>query len=222
MNATVAKILEQPEAAIVHSELHLALQNESQRRLAFREWLDEDKKAEFINGQIVLHSPVKKKHSRISKMLTRLAGLYAEIKDLGEIMYEKALVALSRNDYEPDMVYYRKAQAEQQTDDQMIFPAPSFIVEILSKSTANKDKGIKKKDYALHGVEEYWIIDPNKKQVHQYLLIGNAQEYMPAYIFTMDDEIESAVITGFKIPVAALFDEKINLQVLKSLLISEK
>lgn len=220
MHATVAKILQNPNAIIIAQELQQAVSNEAIRRHAFREWLDEDKKAEFINGEIVvMHSPVKKRHSRVSKLLTRLAGIYAEMKGIGEIMYEKALVALTRNDYEPDMVFYRKAEADRQTDDQMIFPAPAFVVEILSKSTAKYDKGIKKQDYAAHGVEEYWIIDPIKQQVEQYLLIGNSSEYMPPYVFLYEDDIESTVITGFKIPVAALFDESINLQTLKELMI---
>ncbi|MDZ7877782.1 MAG: Uma2 family endonuclease [Saprospiraceae bacterium] len=219
MHAAVAKILQSPNALTIAQELQQAVTDEAKRRHAFREWLDEDKKAEFINGEVVImHSPVKKRHSRVSKLLTRLAGVYAEIKGIGEIMYEKALIALTRNDYEPDMVFYRKEEADKQTDDQMIFPAPSFVVEILSKSTAKYDKGIKKQDYAAHGIEEYWIIDPVKQQIEQYLLIGNGSEYMPPYVFLYEDNIESAVITGFNIPVAALFDEAINLQTLKQLM----
>ena len=37
----------------------------------------------------------------------------------------------------------------------MIFPARDFVVEILSKSTAKKDKGIKHQDYAAHEIREY-------------------------------------------------------------------
>jgi Uma2 family endonuclease len=66
----------------------------------------------------------------------------------------------------------------------MLFPAPDFVVEILSKGTARKDKGIKKEDYALHGVKEYWIIDPIKQTIEQYLLINLTDtEYFPPYIY---------------------------------------
>ena len=34
-----------------------------------------------------------------------------------------------------------------------------FVVEVLYPSTTGYDRGIKKVDYALHGVAEYWIID---------------------------------------------------------------
>ena len=44
------------------------------------------------------------------------------------------------------------------------------MVEILSKSTEKKDRGVKFNDYESHNVEEYWIIDTNKKVIEQYLL----------------------------------------------------
>jgi hypothetical protein len=55
------------------------------------------------------------------------------------------MIGLTRNDYEPDLVYFSKDKVDVFTDDQMIFPAPNFVVEILSKKTATRDEGIKKK-----------------------------------------------------------------------------
>ena len=34
------------------------LEREKRKRLEFYDWLDEDKKAEFIDGEVVVHSPV--------------------------------------------------------------------------------------------------------------------------------------------------------------------
>jgi Uma2 family endonuclease len=117
------------------------------------------------------------------------------------------------------MAFFKTVHAEQFTDDQMIFPAPDLIVEILSKSTAKHDRTLKKDDYAAHGIPEYWIIDPVKKQVEQYLLVSeSATSYMPPFIHTIVDDIESRIIEGFKIPVAALFDEQANLAALQQLL----
>lgn len=38
--------------------------------------------------------------------------------------------------------------------------APDLVVEILSPSTAHRDRGIKLDLYARHGVPQYWIADP--------------------------------------------------------------
>lgn len=112
--------------------------------MSFREWLDEDKKAdcrpaEFINGEIVMHSPVKRKHWKASTLLSRILGVFTSLNNLGEIAVEKALIALTRNDYEPDICFWLKEKADVFLDDQMIFPAPDFVVEILSKSTTKND-----------------------------------------------------------------------------------
>ena len=62
----------------------------------------------------------------------------------------------------PDICFWSKEKADGFLDDQMIFPAPDFVVEILSKSTTKNDRTIKHQDYAAHGIREYWIIDPNR------------------------------------------------------------
>lgn len=49
-----------------------------------------------------------------------------------------------------------------------IYGAPDFILEILSPSTAQKDKITKTSKYLSTGVREYWIIDPLKKQLIVY------------------------------------------------------
>ncbi len=95
----------------------------------------------------------------------------------------------------------------------MIFPAPDFVVEILSRSTAKNDRTIKHQDYAAHGIREYWIIDPNRQIIDQFILIGNDTEYMPAKTHLISQDIKS-----FVIPVAAVFDEQINKTTLQELM----
>ena len=49
-----------------------------------------------------------------------------------------------------------------------IYGAPDFVVEVLSPSTKRKDGIIKLSKYISAGVREYWIVDPDKKQVVVY------------------------------------------------------
>ena len=44
------------------------------------------------------------------------------------------------------------------------------MVEILSPSTAYRDRGLKLDLYQKAGVSEYWIVDPERKVVQQYVL----------------------------------------------------
>jgi Uma2 family endonuclease len=194
---------------------------EAKRRHEFREWVDETMKAEFINGEIIVHSPVKKKHWQTSDFLSTLLSVYTKLKNLGAIGVEKVMIALTRNDYEPDIVFFKEEKAKKFEKNQMFFPAPDFVVEILSNKTASKDRGIKKQDYAAHGVREYWIIDAEKQQIEQFFLLEETDKvYFEPYLFAIDDEIESKVITGFKIPVRAVFEKDANAETLKSFFVS--
>ncbi|MGG5253357.1 Uma2 family endonuclease [Neobacillus sp. SM06] len=46
--------------------------------------------------------------------------------------------------------------------------APTLVVEVLSPSTAQKDRNEKFKKYQQFEVKEYWIVDPNYKIIEVY------------------------------------------------------
>lgn len=218
MPNTVERILQRPDAVQVAEQLKAALAAETERRTAFRQWVDDSVKAEFINGETIYHSPAKKKHWLTSSLLSRLLSFYVDKQKCGIVGIEKVMISLTRNDYEPDIVFFTKSKADAFKKDQLFFPAPDFVVEILSKRTASKDRGIKKQDYAAHGIREYWIVDPDRERVEQYLIVGDSTTYFEPYIFTIDEEVESQVVTGFRIPVRALFDTEANVQALNTLM----
>ncbi len=213
------KILELPDAPQQVEALMVTINEEKRRRRDFREWVTPDVKAEFINGEVIVHSPVKRQHWKITDLLSRILSVFSGIRKLGSVGTEKVMIALTRNDYEPDLVFFSKEKTMHFYDEQVLFPAPDFVVEILSKKTAAKDKGIKKQDYAANGIQEYWIIDPIKQQIEQYILfIPTDKQYSPAKFFTIDDEIESRAIEGFIIPVRAIFEEETNLITLQKII----
>lgn len=122
------------------------------------------------------------------------------------------MISLSRNDYDPDIVFFGRAKADAFTPDQMHFPAPDLVVEVLSPSTEDRDRGIKFEDYAAHGVGEYWLIDPDTESIEQYSLSGETYELV---MKSRSGEIECAMIDGFTIPVRAVFDDEIHQSTLR-------
>ncbi|NJL76227.1 MAG: Uma2 family endonuclease [Saprospiraceae bacterium] len=217
-SALVQEILKSPDAVLQLGYLQAAMEEETIRRKEFREWITEEIKAEFVNGAIVVHSPVRRQHWQTSDLLSRLLSFYVSLKQLGSVGTEKVMISLSRNDYEPDLVFFSKEKAEQFTDEQVLFPAPDFVVEILSKSTEKLDRTTKKTDYALHGIKEYWIIDTHKQSVEQYLLPSESDTYFPAKVHQYGTTIKSYAVEGFEIPVAAIFDEAANVEALQALM----
>lgn len=212
------QILARPDAVLQLQSLTRALDTEKKRRQDFYLWVTEDVKAEFINGQVIVHSPVRRQHWKVTDLLSRLMSFYASFKRLGTVGTEKVMISLTRNDYEPDLVFFSKEKADTFTEEQVLFPAPDFAVEILSKSTAAMDKGIKKDDYAAHGIREYWIVDPVKQRIDQYILSSASSEYFPAKTHQSSDIIQSVAIPGFEIPVMAIFEESANLEALQTLM----
>lgn len=74
-----------------------------------------------------------------------------------------------------------------------IYGAPDFILEILSKSTRNKDLTIKLKKYFESGVREYWIIDPIKKVLITYDL--EDENYIPM-VHPLEGKVPVAISGG--------------------------
>ena len=196
-----------PDARLLLEKMRKRLLDESKTREAFYEWLSDEVKAEFINGKIVMHSPVKRRHLTVSENLFTLLRVYVVDNNLGIVSAEKALIALTRNDYEPDLCFWGVEKAAYFEPDLMKHPAADFIVEILSKSTEERDRGVKYQDYAAHGVREYWLSDPYEDRVEQYLLLPESPtRYTLRNKYAKSDRIESEVVTGFDIPVVAIFD----------------
>jgi len=215
MNISVNQILEMPNAAILAERLQIALQAEQENRRYFYEIIEEDKKMEFINGEIIFQSPAKLRHTNSIKLLTNLLSNFVIKNDLGFVGSEKMLISLTRNDYEPDICYFEKAKSQNFKSDQMQFPAPDLAVEVLSPSTEKFDRETKFQDYAAHGIREYWIIDPENEFIEQYFL--QAEEY-ELLLKAKDGTIESIVLPEFRIQIRAFFDEKLNLEELKRMI----
>lgn len=210
-DTVLEQLLESPKLNVVFAQLQRIVSEEQARRQHFYATLREDEKSEFINGEVIVQSPVKLRHNLASKYLLMLLAAYVRKHGLGLVGHEKLLIALTRNDYQPDVCFFAADKAGAFQPDQMIFPAPDFVAEVLSPSTAAIDRGVKFEDYAAHGVAEYWIIDPETARIEQYLLEGDA--YVLA--FKADSGVvRSRVVMGFAVPVQAVFDEGDNLAAL--------
>lgn len=84
-----------------------------------------------------------------------------------------------------------------------LYDAPEFVVEILSPKTARLDRDNKRRVYASSGVQEIWIIAPEKQTIEVYLLQENAAE--PAAIHDAAARFTSAFFPGLEFDAARIF-----------------
>ncbi|MBE7531248.1 MAG: Uma2 family endonuclease [Chloroflexi bacterium] len=208
-------ILKSPKLPLYARALQSYLDEEHYKRESFYDWLTEDIKAEFINGEVVVQTPAKKQHTDAVVNLTSLLRTFVDEHDLGFLGSETVLVALTRNDYLPDVAFYGVEKSKNLSPQQVKYPAPDFVAEVLSPGTEHVDRGIKFEDYAAHGVGEYWILDPEKQTVEQYVLRQGGYELL---FKIQEGSLTSTAVTGFTIPVVAIFDAKRKNQVLAQMI----
>lgn len=72
---------------------------------------------------------------------------------------------------------------------------PDIVVEILSPSTAKRDKLSKMVSYAKHGIPEYWIVNHSSCFLEQYLLDRDTRAYSLANVFAEDEVVQSPVLS---------------------------
>ena len=215
MDTLLEAMLDSPDLPKQVEKLNRTLADERARREQFYADMTPEKKMEFINGAVVMHSPVKWRHCEASDLLFQLLAFHVNRRGLGRAVHEKILVTLTRNDYEPDVAFYRQDVVDRFSADQMKFPAPDFVAEVLSPSTETTDRRLKRRDYAAHGIGEYWIVDPEARTVEQLVL--QTDDYHSRGIWRGDEWVESAVVTGFRIPAKAVFEVSANLAALAAL-----
>ena len=88
-NPLVTELLQEPHAYLIIQEIQKILDNEKSRRIAFYNDITEQEKVEFINGEIIVHSPVMKRHNSSTVLLSRLMSIYVDIHQLGFVGIEK-------------------------------------------------------------------------------------------------------------------------------------
>lgn len=103
---------------------------------------------------------------------------------------------------QPDLIYITNANRAIIRDG-YVFGTPDLLVEVLSGSTARKDKTVKLDMYARFGVPEYWIVDPVYRTVDQLELVEG--QYGKLTVKTEDDVLHSQLYPCMSIVLKDVF-----------------
>ena len=77
---------------------------------------------------------------------------------------------------------------------------PIWIAEVLSPSTAARDRGVKLRLYARAGIKEAWLVDPDAETIEVHDL-----ERKRKHVYAAGTQAGSKAIPGFHVDVADLF-----------------
>lgn len=135
---------------------------------AFLGWADEDVRAEWVDGQIIVMSPASSRHQQLADFLTALLRVLAEQRNLGQVFSAPFQMKVEHG-REPDVLFLAEAHRDRLRETYLDGPA-DLVVEIVSPESGPRDRGEKFYEYEAGGVEEYWLIDPIREQVEVYRL----------------------------------------------------
>ena len=177
-------------------------------------WLD-GRRRELYNGFI--HSmlvPVNM-YARISIELNTLIRTYIKKKSKGEcqLLHASFDVRLPKNNETADDQIYDVVHPDicvicdlSKLDDKGCIGAPDLMVEVLSPSSIKHDYKTKFDLYEKFGVREYWIVDPQGKTVHTFLLQANGK-YNKGTIYNCAQKAPVQIFEGLVIDLKKLFEE---------------
>jgi Uma2 family endonuclease len=151
---------------------------------------------ELIRGKISLMCPAPNiNHQSISRNLLVEIGYYLKNKPCKVFdapfdvrLYDRKKSVLANKDIytvvQPDLCVICDAS---KLDIRGCLGAPDWIIEILSKSTAQKDTQTKFQLYQEAGVKEYWLVYPYEATVSQFVLDEETERYQLLAMFSKQD-----------------------------------
>ena len=159
---------------------------------------------QLIEGDLYLMSPAPNRlHQIIVLNIAEMLRTFLRRCPVGEVYVSPIDVYLDDNNVvQPDVVFVSTARRSVLTDDGM-HGAPDLVVEVLSPSTTQLDKTMKRRVYVRTGVKEMWLVDPLLQQIHIY---DFARSPAKAVRLVEDDEtFGSALLPGLTVSAAEVF-----------------
>lgn len=140
---------------------------------------DDGRRHEIIDGDHYMTPAPSTTHQTVSKRLQHQLYTQVELAGLGFVFNAPVDVQLGEYDIvQPDLVVVLKEHSSMITHPK-ISGVPDLVVEILSPSTVEIDRSLKKQIYERAGVGEYWIADPENQRLEQYRLFDGVYHVVP-------------------------------------------
>ena len=159
---------------------------------------------ELIDGALYQMASPARKHQRVVGKLLRLLMNHETVTGHGETYVARFDVQLDdENVFQPDVCWFSPERARDFLKDGGAYGPPNLVVEVISPSSALKDKEKKRRACARHGVEEFWLVDPILEQVQVYRFAENLER--PVAFLERGDTLATALLPGLEIALAEVF-----------------
>lgn len=179
--------------------------SQAERIYTYEDYLNwpEDERVELIDGQIYDMAAPTKRHQELLGRLYIRFGNYLDGKscDVYFAPFDVRIdLDLGKDSVvQPDLVVICD---DEKLDEQGLNGAPDLVIEVLSKSTASRDRVVKYHKYLAAGVKEYWLVDPVLEEVVVNVLKEHVYE---AQVYLKGDVIKPTILAELHVDVTDLF-----------------
>ncbi|MGK7901937.1 MAG: Uma2 family endonuclease [Hormoscilla sp.] len=203
------------QAVVSATEVAIKAPQEKEHLLTFQEYLEYEGEPgvlyELVKGKLIPMGANTHNHTNIAKFLVHKFQRYLATKKLDLVVTGLATGVRTEEKTSriPDVVVYSKAvwnKVRHRPGAGVLDfdEKPMLAIEIVSSDRRN-DYVIKRNEYELAEIAEYWIVDPKKKLVRVFANPGNEEGYR-SVDFTEEKSIVSSQFSDFSLSVKELLD----------------
>ena len=151
----------------------------------------------------------KTSHQLIIRYVHGLLFSFVSLHQLGEVLFAPLRMKLWNGTFrEPDIIFMHAKHSARARED--YWDGADLVLEVVSGSAEDRRRDLvtKRREYAMAGIDEYWIVDPKEKLVT--VLKRKGKRYVSHARGKPGQKVGSALLRGFEVEVGAVFDSTIR------------
>jgi Uma2 family endonuclease len=161
--------------------------------------------AELIHGNIVMAPSPFRSHQRVIQRIYQLIQNHLDQNPAGEAYLAPFDVHFGENDVLcPDLSFFSSGRCHLLSD-RGAEGAPDLVIEVLSPSTARRDRKDKREIYTLHGVRELWLVNTELETIEIFDLVKQPDQPVAVLENGTHPAISTTILPGFSGPLADIF-----------------
>jgi Uma2 family endonuclease len=153
--------------------------------------------AELIAGTIVTAPSPFRSHQRVVQRIYQLIQNHLDHTPMGEAYLAPFDIHLGESDVLcPDLSFFSSERCHLLSD-RGAEGAPDLVIEVLSPSTARRDRKDKREIYTHHGVRELWLVHPELETIEVFDLTSQPDQPISVLENGTHEAISTAILPGF-------------------------
>ena len=179
---------------------------ESARKLTYADFVrlpDDGRRHEFIDGVHYVTASPNFRHEIVRQRVNFALASHLKVSRAGIVLSIDCVMSLIDIVW-PDLVVVLNSQFAIVSKPN-IKGAPAIVIEVLSSTTSQRDRTLKRDLYERKGVREYWIVDGSRNTVDVFRLAGAG--FSRPVRLRKRDTLTTPLLPGFELSMSELFAE---------------